>query len=909
MKQFVFTTIFSFLLILSVVAQSQLAGKITDKANGEALLGAAIVVENTTNGTITDMDGNYNLPLAPGAYTIVISFISYETTKIQVTIKENETTYLNQVLAESKNVIAEVVVTAKVERSTAVAMMIERRKASQLSDGVSSDQIRKTPDRTTSDVLKRVTGASIQDNKFAIIRGMNDRYNAGYLDGALLPSTESDRKAFAFDVVPANLIDNLSIIKSGSPDLVGDFGGGIIKINTKAVPEEKTQSLTIGTQYHSLTTFKPFTQFKIYSGENLNFVSAQRDIPTDALIGNKDKLASLSQQFNNDWSSTTSNATPNTRLGYSLGLPIRLPDNQKLGVLFALNYANTRKAGTNSLNTYDGSGQVAALQDNHFQQNISSGGLFNVSYMAGKTQVNFRNLLNINTDNSTIQRTGTGNISDALTVQSTTNMIQYNRLYNSILSAKQILDNGFTVIGALNFSSIRRRMPDYRIVSYTKTPDFEYYMLPAGDFFKSSSGRFTSDLTENILGGNVEGTKSLNFDKTKIDIKAGYFLQSRNRHFAARSFVYNGVIGELTYDPAKDLGSNNIGASKLYLVEKTSKDLDNYDGKSTLHAGYLMADQKYGEKWRAVYGLRYETMDLNVSNPTTVQNIAAINKGVLLPSVNATYYLTEKINLRAAYYKSVNRPEFRELAPFAFFVFDKNAEIRGNNSLQIAELNHFDARAEYFLTGNQIISVGGFYKTIQNPIEMSIDVTQPFTTFTFRNEKSATIYGVELEMRKSLDFINPNNCFKNIAIFSNLSLMKSVLTFDAGTQAQLNRPLQGQSPYIINAGLQYDNSENGWSGSLVMNRVGRRIAYVGVDAKYGATRQDIYENPRSVIDFQVGKNFKKFNLKLTIGDLLHQDLVFYQDSDLNGNYNVSSDRLMFKYNNGFTGALNFTYNF
>jgi outer membrane receptor protein involved in Fe transport len=298
-----------------------------------------------------------------------------------------------------------------------------------------------------------------------------------------------------------------------------------------------------------------------------------------------------------------------------------------------------------------------------------------------------------------------------------------------------------------------------------------------------------------------------------------------------------------------------------------------------------------------------------VSNSTTVQNIAAINKGVLLPSVNATYYLTEKINLRAAYYKSVNRPEFRELAPFAFFVFDKNAEIRGNKGLQIAELNHFDARAEYFLTGNQIISVGGFYKTIQNPIEMSIDVTQPFTTFTFRNEKSATIYGVELEMRKSLDFINPNNCFKNMAVFSNLALMKSVLTFDAGTQAQLNRPLQGQSPYIINAGLQYDNSDNGWSGSLVMNRVGRRIAYVGVDAKYGATRQDIYENPRSVIDFQIGKHFKKFNLKLTIGDLLHQDLVFYQDSDLNGKYNVSSDRLMFKYNNGFTGALNFTYNF
>ena len=139
-----------------------------------------------------------------------------------------------------------------------------------VSDGVSADLIRRTPDRTTSDVLKRVTGASIQEGKFAVIRGMNDRYNAGYLDGALLPSTESDRKAFAFDVVPASLLDNLQIIKAGTPDLVGDFGGGIIRINTKAVPEEFTQNLTIGAQTHSLTTFKGFTQFKRYSGEGIS---------------------------------------------------------------------------------------------------------------------------------------------------------------------------------------------------------------------------------------------------------------------------------------------------------------------------------------------------------------------------------------------------------------------------------------------------------------------------------------------------------------------------------------------------------------------------------------------------------------------------------------------------------------
>jgi TonB-dependent receptor len=920
-----FTAVFALFATFLFAQTGTVSGKIIDKSNAEGLIGAAVQIDKTTQGVVTDIEGNFSLTLAPGDYVLVVSFISYETAKIAVKVKANEVTSVSYAMEEQKGILQEVVITAAPERSTSVAVMLERKKAVGVSDGISADLIKRTPDRTTGDVLKRITGASIQDGKFAIIRGMNDRYNTGYLDGALLPSTESDRKAFAFDVVPANLLDNLTILKAGTADVSGDFGGGIIRINTKAVPEKFTQTITIGAQMHSLTTFNDFLQFKRYGGESFNILNSKRDIPvfnegdlkirgTFASAAEKERLGKVSQGFNNDWSNETVNAAPNARFAYSLGFPIKLADNKKIGVILALTYSNTRRVSEGVINTFDGSGQVTNFNDKASLQNTTTGGIFNVNYVGAKTQINFRNLLNANTDNNVVSRTGTGNINDQLTVQNKSNIINYNRLYNSILSFKQVFgDNALTLNASVSYSNVLREVPDYRIVNYTKTPDFQNYRLALGDFFNTSTGRFASKLDENLLGGNIDVSKQFNTGNVRTDVKLGYSYQTRRRTFYGRSFVYGGGIGDGTLKPEDDLGQSNIGATKLYLVEKSADDLAYYQGNSNLNAYFLSVDQKYFEKLRVVYGVRYEDMNIKVDNQKINTKIAEIKQGIALPSVNATYSLSEKKNLRASYFSSVNRPEFRELAPFAFFVFDKNAEIKGNKNLQIATLNNFDVRYEFFPTGGQLISIGGFYKSINNPIELSIDITQPFTTFTFENEQSAKIYGLEFEIKKTLEFIGAAKVWSNLSLFSNLSLIKSQLTFREGSLAKQDRPLQGQSPYIVNAGLQYENAENGWSASAVVNRVGRRIAYVGVDPKNGDTRQDIFEAPRTVVDLQVGKTIKNMNFKLTIGDLLRNDLVYYQDADQNGKFTKSTaanaDRQMFLYNNGFTATVSLGYNF
>jgi hypothetical protein len=714
-------------------------------------------------------------------------------------------------------------------------------------------------------------------------------------------------------------------LKVGSADLVGDFGGGIIMINTKSVPDKFVQNLSIGAQYHSLTTFNDFNQFKMYPGEAFNFISKERAIPdfpegalklssTFPTEEDKERLGTISKDFNHDWSSSTINASPNARFAYSIGFPIQLNRSSKLGVIMALNYANTRRISQNAINTFDGSGQVSGFNDHAFLRNINTGGIFNLSYVGTRTQINFRNLLNINSDFNTISRTGTGNFSDALTVQNTANLLNYNRLYNSVLSMKELVgDSALAISASLSYSNVHREVPDYRIVSYTKTPDFPDYRLALGDFFNSSTGRFASELDEDVLSGTVELSKKFRIKNIKTEVKAGYFYQQRDRVFGGRSFVYNGAPDELTLDPAIDLGSDNIDPGKLFLVEKTSDDLSFYEGNSVLNAYYGAIDQLYFKKLRAVLGVRFEDIDLNVNNERTASSVAKIEQMSILPSLNITYSLSEQTNIRASYFSSVNRPEFRELAPFAFFVFEKNAEIRGNSALQIADLKNFDFRYELYPHGGQMIAIGGFYKTIDHPIELSLDVSQPFTTFTFTNEKSARIYGLELELKKRLNFIHVFDLFNDMAVYTNLSLIKSELQFFPGSQAKTNRPLQGQSPYIINVRLQYENVDNGWSWNLALNTVGRRIAFVGVDPQFGNTRQDIYEAPRTVIDMQIGKTINDFNIKLTLGDLLHNDLIFYQDVNNNGKYNETSDqtadRLMYFYSTGYTTTLALNYTF
>jgi TonB-dependent receptor len=890
----------------SVGPMGKISGKIIDKANAEALIGVIVKVKDQVKGAQSDVEGHFTLKLPVGTYDLTLSYISYKTEVVQsVEVKEGQVTELDLTMEENITQTEEVVVIGKVQKETNNFLLIERKNSAQVSDGISSELIKKTPDRTTGDVLKRVTGASIQEGKFAIIRGMNDRYNAGYLNDAPLPSTESDRKAFSFDVIPANLIDNLVIVKAGTPDVTGDFAGGVIQIRTKAIPDKFTQSINIGGQYNSMATFKEATTFKRFKEDVYGLVNDDRRLPdvgslvyqkTSIKVGKrrvtKENIDSLlvpgTKLFNNDWSMSKLTALPNGRFAYSVGLPIKV-FKRDLGVVAALTYANTRGKNLNEIKSFDNSNENKldkSFVDNVYTQNITSGAILNLSYkLNDKNSFGIRNFYNINTDFFTNFRTGSfGMASDGESkVKSVANWMTYNRLYTTQLHGEHAIGkNPVKIKWYVNRASIVREMPDYKIANYTSSVDNpDKYGLSITDYFRTGCGRFFSTMNEELKNGELNLSKHFTVLGIKNNIKVGMFLQKRQRSFTSRTFVYGGYSLDTTNNPFIDLGADNIKNPKgVYLKEKTAN-TDAYDASSNLMATYAMLDNQFG-KLRAVYGARLEKFDQRITS-YQLDGIASVGGDSTyapvydwLPSLNLSYALTEKTNLRVAAYKTLNRPEFRELASFAFYRFDIDSDQLGKKNLTRAKIFNTEMRVEYFPTAGQVISGGAFFKNVTNPIENKLDLTQVTRTFGFNNEKEAKVYGVELEFRKNLAFIKDVSLLQNTTVYANLALVKSVVSF-IDTATAYNRPLQGQSPYIINTGITHENVNTGWSFSAALNRNGKRLAFVGANPIIAPYRADVYEQPRTVIDLQVAKNIGKFNLKATWGDILHQDQRFIQE--------------------------------
>ena len=265
------TTVIALTIGLTAFAQTgKINGQVIDKKNGEELIGVSVSVEGTSFGASTDLEGRFNIVnLKPGTYNLNLSYVGYiKKQLVGIVVKGGESSTINVALEGSSKELSEVVVQGELKKESASALLIQQKNSVTVSDGISADVIKKSPDNTTSDAMKRISGTSIQDNKFAIIRGLNDRYNSAYINGAPLPSTESDRKAFAFDMFPSNMLDNLTISKTATSDMPAEFAGGIIQINTRSIPEKSFVALSLGTGFNTITTFQ---DRKDYQGSKTDF--------------------------------------------------------------------------------------------------------------------------------------------------------------------------------------------------------------------------------------------------------------------------------------------------------------------------------------------------------------------------------------------------------------------------------------------------------------------------------------------------------------------------------------------------------------------------------------------------------------------------------------------------------------
>jgi hypothetical protein len=960
-------SILLFINIFTISSQTKIYGKVIDQKTGEALIGATVIIKSLKRGAATDFEGTYSInSLSAGTYSVLCKLISYKDKVIEnVVIKSGEPTEVNFTMEEPTGTnLNEITIVGDLNRENLNTIFIEQKNRASVSDGISAETIKKTPDRNTSDVLKRVSGATIQENKFAIIRGLNDRYNAAYLNGAPLPSSESDRKAFSFDIFPSNLLDNLIIIKTATPDLPADFAGGIIQINTKNVPDKNYNSINLGIGYNNLATGKE--QITYYGGKT-DWIGLDdgtrnqpKNLPSRDVITNStpQESAENAKLFKYDWRLKKQTFSPNYTFQYTGSYSTKIKE-QTIGAIYALTYNKSNNSFTAQRNEYqnvvgDSVQQEFGLNDKNYVSNVLGGVLVNLTYKPNiKNAFYFKNIYNINTEDRLVIRNGERDKYTSNPILEKSNVMWFteNRLYSGQIGG----DHQLTVIPMKfkwsgNFSKIKREIPNLRRFIQTRQkfkfdpsdadepePVYEAAIQSSGTSPTSAGNFFFSNNDENTRGAQMEAAYDLSRDSSsfKNEIKVGAGLQLRERDFTSRFFGFSryGIAGGnfsfdkslLTYAQDSIFNPSNLGIKSNgkggFKLDEATKLSDSYSAASVLSNAYIMDDMHLNKTIRFIFGARFESFNQKLNSFAEDGEPINLNykQLAILPSVNAVVALTEKMNMRAGYARTVSRPEYRELAPFGFFDFTTNFSLRGNEKLKPANITNADLRYEYFPGKSQILSASVFAKVFENAIEqISSDVDA--RTITFQNASSALNVGFETEFRVLLSTIFGNDSLpliKDLTLFSNFSYIYSRVVVDKNAAGALGkaRPLQGQSPYIINAGLQYQNNELGLGVSLTYNKIGRRIFLVG-----NTLEPNIYEQGRDLLDFQINKSlFKnKMEVKLNIRDLLAQNLYFYQDENNNKKLDVNSngellgsrkDNIMFSNNNPRTISLALSFKF
>ncbi|WP_333600145.1 TonB-dependent receptor [Flavobacterium sp.] len=965
---YLFILLFSFPVVYAQT--SGIKGIVIEDKTGQPLPGATITILGLNKSRVTDAEGTFMFSkIEPGTYEVKVTALTFQEKEItEVIVIKDEILTLTISLEEKNNQLDEVVIkTTKAKVESVKSLLTQQKNSANVSDGISAETIKRTPDRNTSDVLKRISGASIQDNRFVIVRGLNDRYNAAFLNGAPLPSSEPDRKAFSFDIFPSNMLDNLVITKTATPDLPGDFAGGVIQINTKSVPDKDFQSVTVGSGYNTITTWKNQKTYEGSGTDWLGFDNGKRDmpatIPSTAVFNalSYQDRAAIAQSFQSDWNIRDNSFKPNTSFQYSIGRHFDFKD-KVFGMLFSVSNSKTNNYNETVRNEYDRpdpdlpSVLTSKFNDKNYSEQVLTGGLANFSFKFNENNnITFKNIYSINSTDLVVDRSGQKDVTDTRVINADVRWFTSNRIYSGQLNFDSYLPKPkirFTFTPF--FSDITRSIPNlrrniYSIANPNSTDPNETIAYAAiannngGPDY--GGGMFFSENKETIKGAKLDIAKKFNLGEASAnELKLGGFAQNRDRDFYSRQLQYNTLTsgGDFDYNlltlpnatifNVANMGQLSPGVNGFTLFDFT-KFTDSYKAASKLYAGYLMLDNRYN-RFRLVWGVRIENYVQTLNSRLTETDYLALDthETDILPSANLIFSINKKQNLRLSYSKTLNRPEFRELAPFGFYDFTTQFFTQGNPDLKIAKVQNIDLRYEIYPGKGQLFSVSYFNKRFTDPIEIQQEVNNK--TVTYRNAKSAKNSGIELEFRTLLSSLftsERTTLFDNITLFSNIAIIKSKVDVSNFNSANVDtsRPLQGQSPYVLNAGLQYSNKDNGWTFSTNVNRVGNRIAYTASEVEPA-----IWEKARTFLDMQIAKSFykNKLELKLNIQNILAQDLIFYQNNskktvndhlafvdvtnyiftgsaDNENGYDSSTDDVVWRTKYGQTFSLSLTYNF
>lgn len=925
-----------------------IVGQLVDSENGDPLIGANIIIDGSTMGASTDLEGAFSITSVPvGTYTLVFDYIGYTNTRItEVVVKANETTKLELALQPETIQGDVVVVEAKMLENTDASLLKKRQKASAVSDAISAEEISRSGSGDAAEAMSRVTGASVVGGKYVYVRGLGERYSNTQLNGAELPSADPDKKAVQMDMFPSNLLDNIVTQKTFTPDQPGNFSGGIVNIGTKSFPDGFILKFSTSSSMNSQSTFND--DMLTYQGGDRDWLGMDDgsreipdvladpnvEIPSVGAARNDATLASQLDQFSTAFSPVMA---PNSRSGpvnqsysFSIGNNTTLLGKQ-LGYLASINYGrkfsfydNGTVGGwqlTGQTDLTDSLNNNYLLGDSRGVEEANWGGLGTLSYKPHQNhQVAFNVMYSQNGESSARFLKGMlpRDLSSTDTFETRALGYKERNVQSYQLKGEHFLEGlgGVNIEWMGNLAGSSQEEPDLRYF----TNDFRRFTRNGLDTLLFSirasvypePTRYFRDLEEDTRSFSSKFTvpfKQWGDLNSKFIYGGAYSYKERAQ--SERRFTYRNLDPDsYTGDPTSYFSANNTGiidtTNGRYTfgnyISDSSEDRGNYEGDEKVSAGFAMVELPLTSQLKVVGGARFEATRMNVVSQDSTLDPGKLNVDDWLPSVNLVYQLMPNMNARAAFGKTLARPLFREKAPgYVSFDFVGGFLFIGNGELQRTLIDNYDLRWEWFTRPGEIVAISGFYKKFRNPIERVL--LHENGEIQFQNVDEAQVQGLEIEMRKRLDFLH--NSLANFQLGGNLSLVSSEVVipevelerirfFDPN--ASDKRELQGQSPYIVNLELSYDNYNTGTTFGVFYNIFGERLSEVSL----GGT-PNVFEQPRPALSLTLSqKLLNGLKAKFSARNIL--------DSSIRKTHEFKGAEYIFsEYNTGRTFSLGVSY--
>ncbi|MBC9797411.1 TonB-dependent receptor, partial [Sinomicrobium weinanense] len=844
---------FFLVVIISVTGQFLFAqsdtgtvtGKIMDGEFNDVLPFANVVLKGTTNGATSDFDGLYSLEIEAGTQTLVFSFLGYETKEITgIEVTPGQTVELNITLKPSSTSLDEVVVTTTTRKNTEASVLNLQKNSVTLLDGLSSEGIKKTGASDIASAVKRVPGVSVQDGKYVYVRGLGDRYTKSILNGMDIPGLDPDKNTVQMDIFPTNILENLIVLKSASAELPADFTGGVVNIVTKDFPSSKQMSFSVSGGFNPDMHFKD--NYLSYEGggtDFLGFDDGTRKLPISSTANvplppsDNGTLEGITRSFDPNMAAQRKNSMPNFSLSFSYGNQFDVGSNgNKLGLIASLDYKNT----TSFYEGFDEGVYQKWSEPDKYElrydrrrigdlgiNNVLLSGLAGLSYKTEKSKYRFNILHLQNGESQASFYDQSTQVSNSINVFKHYLEYKQRSVTNLLFSGKHSNeDASFITEWSVSPTRANVQDKDARLTTFIVNNDDTYSI-------SSDAGypvRLWRDLVETNIVGKVDFTKNFSLFDRKSVLKFGGLYSYKQREYS----IYSYDIGfraintvDFNGDPDAILAPENIWTPETNsgsFIRGNFQPANTFDANQNTAAFYVSGEFKPFEKLRAVIGLRGEYFTHfftgeNNNGTRKLDDEKVLDAFDLFPSANLVYELKDNMNLRGSYSRTIARPSFKEKSLVEISDLLTGLVFIGNLDLAPTEIDNIDLRWELFGDDAQMFAVSGFYKYFKNPIEIvAYDNTAP-TNFTPRNSPSAEVFGVELEARKHLGFITEG--LKNLSVNLNVTLIDSKIDmapqeYEArnnflkeGETIDEKRELQGQSPYLINAGLNYKSEETG----------------------------------------------------------------------------------------------------